>query len=55
MNYEFRIVFDYLMNVFKYLTPIIIIFLIVSKILSIFVDFVSGNRSFRQWMKVLKM
>lgn len=47
MNYEFSLVFDYLMNVLKYLTPIIIIFLIVSKVLSIFIDFVSGNRSFR--------
>lgn len=48
MIYEFRLVFEYLLNVFKYLTPIIILFLIVSKIISIFVDFVSGNRSFRQ-------
>lgn len=43
MSYEFRLVFEYLIDVIKYMTPIILIFLIVSKIINIFVDFVSGR------------
>lgn len=43
MIYEFRLVFEYLLNVFKYLTPIILIFLILSKILVLFLDFVDGG------------
>lgn len=40
---EYRLVFEYLLDLIKFATPIILIFLILSKILGVFLDFLSGR------------